>query len=102
MTWSTIPEGVEFIVHFASNCTVKGTVDKLFSKLQESAVTGSAGLCMPAQHIAKLDGSRPKTVRKLSSTCRQGCDSDMDEHIIRNSTGRPRPKLYLSSRKDLL
>jgi hypothetical protein len=45
----------------------------VLERLERLATAATAAVCLPAQHIARLDGALPELTQAFAAACRRGC-----------------------------
>eukprot|EP01048_Picozoa_sp_COSAG05_P020357 COSAG05_NODE_3438_length_2063_cov_2.613035_2_plen_155_part_00 len=68
-----------------------GAMGLIMGQLETMALAVPATVCRPAQQLAAIDGASGNVVEQISDICTAAAHLDMEEYIVRNSSGRSRP-----------
>ena len=68
-----------------------GRMASLLGRLEQLACAAPAAVAAPAQQVIAVDGADDRAAAQIEELCAAATGADMDEYIVRNSSGRPRP-----------
>ena len=69
----------------------EGKIGTLLGRLEQLACAAPNAVAAPAQQLVRIDGGGEHEVEQIAELCAAATDADIEEYIVRNSSGRPRP-----------
>ena len=69
----------------------EGKIGRLLGRLEQLACAAPNAVALPAQQLVRIDGGGDHEVEQIAELCAAATRADIEEYIVRNSSGRPRP-----------
>ena len=69
----------------------EGKIGTLLGRLEQLACAAPKAVAVPAQQLVRIDGGGDHEVEQIAELCAAATGADIEEYIVRNSSGRPRP-----------
>ena len=63
----------------------------IMAQLERMALAVPNAVCHRAQQLVAIDGADSNVTKQITDICAAATRADVEEYIVRNSSGRPRP-----------